>query len=530
MNRTFVLIRLSLKQLIWQMARTFGGRKKFSSLLVLLAAAMLIGLSGLYSWAMIESVPAALNMLIPLSMLSAAFGLILVFGFYHAQGYLFDFQDYDLLASMPLTRRQILMSKLVALVAMMLIYSAFLTLPMMALFQLRYAMPATFLLYGLIGQLFLPIVPMSVACLAAVVVRLVSSHVKHPVLIRNVLSLGMVIGLMTIMTLFQGQAGQAQDIAALIQPIQTWLAPVYWLTMAMINGNLSELLKLIGLSSLVLILFLILIAPVWNALNQKARTTSAKTGGKVKLEASSMNAALLRKELRRYFGSTSLVMNTMVGPVMVALCAVMLAAQKDLMAQIMLESGVDFRAFADPVAMLLLAACLFCEMICPITATSISLEGKHFWIMRSLPIPANRYLGAKLALNLMLNVPVSWLSILILSFVYHFTPVTTVLLLALTLLAALCSGLFGLIVNLHFPRFDYDREIVVVKQSLSTMITVFTGMGFSFLLIAGLLFWAPLEPAAMMAAIALGMTLLAAGMGFYLLRRGESLLSKLSGV
>lgn len=526
MNRTFVLIRLSLKQLIWQMARTFGGRKKFSSLLVLLAAAMLIGLSGLYSWAMIESVPAELNMLIPLSMLSAAFGLILVFGFYHAQGYLFDFQDYDLLASMPLTRGQILMSKLVALIAMMLIYSAFLTLPMMALFQLRYAMPATFLLYGLIGQLFLPIVPMSVACLAAVAVRLISSRLKHPVLIRNVLSLGMVIGLMTVMTLFQGQTGQAQDLAALIQPIQTWLAPVYWLTMAMINGNLFALVKLIGLSSLVLILFLLLIAPVWNALNQKARTTPVKAGGKVKLEASSMNAALLRKELRRYFGSTSLVMNTMVGPVMVALCAV----QKDLMVQVMLESGADFGAFADPVAMLLLAACLFCAMICPITATSISLEGKNFWIVRSLPIPANRYLGAKLALNLLLNVPVSWLSILILSFVYHFAPVTTLLLLALTLLAALCSGLFGLIVNLHFPRFDYDREIVVVKQSLSTMITVFAGMGFSFLIIAALLFWAPLEPAMMMAVIALGMTALAAGMGCYLFCRGESLLRRLSGV
>ena len=526
MNRTFVLIRLSLKQLIWQMARTFGGRKKFSSLLVLLAAAMLIGLSGLYSWAMIESVPTELNMLIPLSMLSAAFGLILVFGFYHAQGYLFDFQDYDLLASMPLTRRQILMSKLVALVAMMLIYSAFLT----ALFQLRYAMPATFLLYGLIGQLFLPIVPMSVACLAAVAVRLISSRLKHPVLIRNVLSLGMVIGLMTVMTLFQGQTGQAQDLAALIQPIQTWLAPVYWLTMAMINGNLFALLKLIGLSSLVLILFLVLIAPIWNALNQKARTTPVKAGGKVKLEASSMNAALLRKELRRYFGSTSLVMNTMVGPVMVALCAVLLVVQKDLMVQVMLESGADFGAFADPVAMLLLAACLFCAMICPITATSISLEGKNFWIVRSLPIPANRYLGAKLALNLLLNVPVSWLSILILSFVYHFAPVTTLLLLALTLLAALCSGLFGLIVNLHFPRFDYDREIVVVKQSLSTMITVFAGMGFSFLIIAALLFWAPLEPVMMMVVIALGMTALAAGMGCYLFCRGESLLRRLSGV
>ena len=333
-------------------------------------------------------------------------------------------------------------------------------------------------------------------------------------MIRNVLSLGMVIGLMTVMTLFQGQTGQAQDLAALIQPIQTWLAPVYWLTMAMINGNLFALLKLIGLSSLVLILFLVLIAPIWTALNQKARTTPVKAGGKVKLEASSMNAALLRKELRRYFGSTSLVMNTMVGPVMVALCAVLLVVQKDLMVQVMLESGAD----------------LFCAMICPITATSISLEGKNFWIVRSLPIPANRYLGAKLALNLLLNVPVSWLSILILSFVYHFAPVTTLLLLALTLLAALCSGLFGLIVNLHFPRFDYDREIVVVKQSLSTMITVFAGMGFSFLIIAALLFWAPLEPVMMMVVIALGMTALAAGMGCYLFCRGESLLRRLSGV
>ena len=117
---------------------------------------------------------------------------------------------------------------------------------------------------------------MSVACLAAVAVRLISSRLKHPVLIRNVLSLGMVIGLMTVMTLFQGQTGQAQDLAALIQPIQTWLAPVYWLTMAMINGNLFALLKLIGLSSLVLILFLVLIAPIWNALNQKARTTPVK--------------------------------------------------------------------------------------------------------------------------------------------------------------------------------------------------------------------------------------------------------------
>ena len=78
--------------------------------------------------------------------------------------------------------------------------------------------------------------------------------------------------------------------------------------------------------------------------------TSAQAGGRMKVQSSSMNAALFRRELRRYFASTSLVMNTLVGPVMVALCAVMLAVQKDLMVQVMLESGMDFSAFADPVA------------------------------------------------------------------------------------------------------------------------------------------------------------------------------------
>ena len=135
-----------------------------------------------------------------------------------------------------------------------------------------------------------------------------------------------------------------------------------------------------------------------------------------------------------------------------------------------------------------------------------------------------------LALDLALNIPVSWLSILILSVVYHFSLLTVVLLLTLTLLAILCSGLFGLIINLHFPRFDFDREIVVVKQSLSTMITVLAGMGASFLILAVLLFWAPLESSLMMMVIALVLILLAAGMGIYLIRRGEALLSKLSGV
>ena len=41
---------------------------------------------------------------------------------------------------------------------------------------------------------------------------------------------------------------------------------------------------------------------------------------------------------------------------------------------------------------------------------------------------------------------------------------------------ALFTALLGVVVNLHFPKFDYINETVVIKQSMSTMICMFGSM------------------------------------------------------
>ena len=38
-------------------------------------------------------------------------------------------------------------------------------------------------------------------------------------------------------------------------------------------------------------------------------------------------------------------------------------------------------------------------------------------------------------------------------------------------------ALFGVVMNLRFPRFDYSNETAVIKQSTSVTVTMFTGMG-----------------------------------------------------
>ena len=39
------------------------------------------------------------------------------------------------------------------------------------------------------------------------------------------------------------------------------------------------------------------------------------------------------------------------------------------------------------------------------------------------------------------------------------------------------SGIFGILVNLYYPKLDAENDTEIVKQSMSSMIAVFAGMG-----------------------------------------------------
>ena len=50
------------------------------------------------------------------------------------------------------------------------------------------------------------------------------------------------------------------------------------------------------------------------------------------------------------------------------------------------------------------------------------------------------------------------------------------MLVAYPLSAALMIGALGLVLNLRFPRFDWTQEVEAVKNGLSVLLTIFTGM------------------------------------------------------
>ena len=122
----------------------------------------------------------------------------------------------------------------------------------------------------------------------------------------------------------------------------------------------------------------------------------------------------------------------------------------------------------------------FCVFLSSTTMASISLEGGNLWIAKSIPVSTKTIFLSKVLVNLTILVPVL-LDVIILAIVLDFTLIQGIIVFVSTLLSIIFVSLFGLVVNLAYPNFEWKSEVVPVKQSTASFITVFGGMGIIFL-------------------------------------------------
>ena len=104
------------------------------------------------------------------------------------------------------------------------------------------------------------------------------------------------------------------------------------------------------------------------------------------------------------------------------------------------------------------------------TSTSVSMEGKEWWILKSLPLPPKMILDSKLCFNLLLIAPFYLISQVFLGIALRGVAVEIFWSVIIMTLFILCSCVGGLTANLKFPKMEWDSEVVVVKQSASSAV------------------------------------------------------------
>lgn len=390
-----------------------------------------------------------------------------------AQTQLFEARDNELLLSMPIPPRMILLSRMLMLLLLNYLFEALVAIPAGIAYALTQPFSAAGLICFVAVALLLPLLVLAITCLFGWLVALISSRLPYKNFITIVLFLLFFVAYFMVMTNLQTYIGRlVENGAAIAEAIRRAVFPAYHLGVAIADGNPISLL----LFALCAVLPFLLVYALLSA-NFIRLVTTRRGARKMKyrekaLKVSGVRMALIQKECRHFFASPMYMLNGATGlilmVVLVVLCIVNREALDSLAAQLPFLKG--------QLPLLACAGLCACASMNIISAPSISLEGKNLWIVRSLPIDSGEILLSKADAHLLICLPVTLACAVVCGIFFSASVLQWILLLVLPVIVTAFFALFGVTVNLHFPKFDWVSETVAVKQSASTMISLFGAM------------------------------------------------------
>lgn len=425
--------------------------------------------------------------------------LILVFPYILSKIYLS--KDVETMLSLPLTAKEILLSKLVGLSLTSLIYAVFLAFPFMFKYGLAQSQGLLYYVYGLLGVFLVALGLISVLGLIVIIFMLWAG--KLPKFRGMVQFLSMIIVMVMSLGLnyyIQSQTSQSpgelmEKIALgskeLLDAILPALPNVRWLLLAMDSSNslggLAYFILLLAVSSLLAYLVAWLAAPlmVKGVLSSKI-VSSRKVKKPRNNHSSSVAIHIFKKEFSDIIRTPLYAFNTLGGGIIAPIAILMpLWVQSAI-------SLADIRKFKSylvliPLSQLelnllvlvlgILIGIVLGSMGNPLSS-SFSREGRHIWLMKSLPISVKDQLLGRLLLGLVFQIII--IAPLLAILVFLISPPLDLLisLFVGNCLSSIFVGLLGLTVDSIRPKLVWDNPQEAMKQNLNIMISMFSSWAF----------------------------------------------------
>ena len=487
MRKLWVLLRLNFRVMLRAFSFQGGAgksRRKAAGGLGALAlmAFLSLYLSGAYSFLLTEMLAGqgAADLALPIMAVLACV-VSLMFTLMAASGLVFGGRDNDLMLTLPVPAFTVVLGKVLALYLENLIFCGLWMLPTSAAYLAYAGLSAgqTALFCARLAAVlpFLPLLPSTLALLGGWGIAYASGRMRHKA------AVGAIAGMVLLGVVLVGSLQINRTLEMLLrnsgsvrQSLYAALLPFGLLLDALTGAGPGFGLPALG--GYILIGLAPFLALVWGIGTQYQRILSRLAGhtlrGDYKLhgvKAGSAFAALLRKESRRYFGTTIYVLNTGFGAVMLLGAAVYALAMRGQALPVIAALGGVHAVL--PLA--LLAVCAMQSTVNP-ACVSLSMEGKTLWLLKEAPVLPRTLFGAKALLSALVSAVPAAGSIALLWAGYALAPWDALGMLALCVCFAIFTAVFGLTVNLLLPRMDCDNDTIIVKQSASSLVGVFGSM------------------------------------------------------
>ncbi len=411
-----------------------------------------------------------------MSMMAAVSVVIGVFGSaFSTYSTLYAAKDNEFLLAMPIKPSQILTVRMSIVLIMTVLFTSTAWLPAtIAYWLLTKHSFAGFLLPPVVG-IALVCLNMAISCVLGWLISIIAAKLKNKAIVTVILVVGFIaiyyVVYFRFSTFFNSIADNPESFEKVLN---TWLYPFKMAGMGADGNYLYAAAFLLGSAGLFAAVCAVISKTFVNLVTDKKGTRGKKKRAQ-RAESRSLGSALLRKELKRYSSSPSYMLNTGFGLLMLLAASVAAFIYRNTLREMLADlipGGVSFTV-AEIVPVMLLAPVMFILTTCYISAASVSMEGKTFWILRSLPVDMKAVIKAKQLAHITVVTPVAVVAAVLLGIAFGAGPVAVVLMAVEAAAFTVFFAAFGLVFGVKWPVMDWISEAVPVKQGMA--------VGFAFL-------------------------------------------------
>lgn len=430
--------------------------------------------------------PAGLLALIPTLAMTGGSLFCLFTTIYKTNGLLFGFRDYDLVMAMPFRSSVVVAARLMILYIYNLQFLLAVMVPAGIVYGIYAGADFWFYLVFAAETLLTPLIPNVIATFIGTLIAMAASRFER----RGIAGIILTLVFMVAWMLFVYNAETVVDQLIVYGPqisrmITNLYPPAAWFTEGCCDLNMGAFALFAVVSLGIYFAYCWLVGRFYRPINSMLSSFSSRATYRMKaLRATSARKALLYKEFKRLVGSSNYFLNAGIGPIMCIVLAALLffgaGGSIGSVLDIVSEDGGELPinpATAYAAVSLFLA---FFTGMSESSAVSISLEGRHLWIVKTAPVSTQEILQAKLLLNLIMAgigcVGAGIFLILALPWNMLYSP----FLILTPLIFGVFSTVWGQKMNLRYAEFDWTDETRILKRSKSVTALMFVDMGIAF--------------------------------------------------
>lgn len=452
-----------------------GGAIGMGILYLMLVAYCIVQAIGFGYFGLTDSIPGMCAMVICL--------LSFLLTMFKTNGYLFNFKEYDMLMSLPFSPKDIAGCKFLYMYVKGLPWQMSVSFSTMIVYGIYAEAPVYVYPIWIVLSLIMPIIPMLLASFLGFVITKISAGFKHKIVIQTILVFMVVVSGIFLRFFIENTVREekteevVQKVSSITGSVSKIYPPIDWFSNAVKEVNISDILLIIGVSILLFEIVFIPVGRSYRKINSALKSHAAsKKKVKISCKRRSVLNTLVFKEFKRMTGSTVYMTNAPIGELLclVSGIAVLFFDIRELLTDMIKDAPIT----VETLYLLIPFIIYFFAGMVATTAFTMSLEGKNYWIVQSLPIEKAVLYRSKMLFNMYLTVPVTLFSITTCCISAKVPVISTVLFLILGFTLCAFSTVRGSVCGIKHMRLDWENEIEVIKQGAGTGIYLATNMVF----------------------------------------------------